>query len=79
MEEYNKIEYRAKQYAQHYADASNTEQSQYTFGKVVGMQRGYVQGATEQQNIDIEKVYHALEKVLAKDLLDELVKTLKGE
>ena len=39
----------------------------------------YVKGATEQQNIDIEKVYHALEKVLAKDLLDELVKTLKGE
>lgn len=37
----------------------------------------YHAGAMDMQDHMIEKAYHALEKVLAKELLDELVNTLK--
>lgn len=38
---------------------------------------GYLKGATEQQKIDIEKVYHALEKVVSKEILEELRKVIE--
>lgn len=37
----------------------------------------YVAIATEQRKIDIEKVYHSLEKVVAKEILDELKKVME--
>lgn len=40
---------------------------------------GYVDGATEQRQIDIEKVYHALEKVLSNEMLDNIRKILEEE
>lgn len=40
---------------------------------------GYIQGATEQRQIDIEKVYHALEKILSKEMLDNIRKILEEE
>lgn len=37
----------------------------------------YIQGATEQRKIDTEKVYHALEKILSKEMLDNIRKILE--
>lgn len=39
----------------------------------------YVLGATEQRQIDIEKVYHALEKILSNEVLDNVRKILEEE
>lgn len=37
----------------------------------------YIYAANEQQKIDIEKVYHALEKILPKEMLDNIRKILE--
>lgn len=42
-------------------------------------QLGFTQGAKWAKGELTTKVYHALEKVLAKDMLDELVKVMEGE
>ena len=42
-------------------------------------QLGFIQGAKWAKEELTTTVYHTLEKVLAKDVLDELVKVMKGE
>lgn len=43
----------------------------------VAMYDAYIDGATEQRQIDTEKVYHALEKILSKEMLDNVRKILE--
>ena len=42
-------------------------------------QLGFIQGAKYAKGELTTKVYHALEKVLAKDILDVFVKVMKGD
>lgn len=63
------IEERAKRY-------TNRNGMQYLSGFEQAEYDAYVKGATDQQNIDIEKAYHALKKVVSKEVLEELKKIL---
>lgn len=71
------IEERAKNKYNHpvepYCCESDREEQWYR----CGLRDGYIDGATEQRQIDTEKVYHALEKVLSNEVLDNVRKILK--
>lgn len=43
----------------------------------MGRFQGYIKGATEQLKADKEKVYHALEKIASKEVLEELIKIME--
>lgn len=50
----------------------------YTYSDLYTDQaNAYIKGATDQCKIDIEKMYHALENVLSKKLLEELRKAME--
>lgn len=49
----------------------------YNKGKFYQME--YCEPTSVTKERLIEKIYHALEKVLAKDMLDELVKLMEGD
>lgn len=59
-----------------FGSGSNTS---YDCGECVAddFNDGYRKGATEQRKIDIEKAYHALGNVVAKDILEELRKVME--
>lgn len=45
--------------------------------RVEAARSGYIKGATDQRKVDIERAYHALEKVVSKEVLEELKKTME--
>lgn len=57
--------------------------AKYPHPQIVDMQaaghQGFVEGAEWANQEMIEKVYHTLEKVLSKEMLDKLVKVLEEE
>lgn len=57
--------------------------AKYPHPQIVDMQaaghQGFVEGAEWAKQEMIEKVYHTLEKVLSKEMLDKLVKVLEEE
>lgn len=72
------IEDRAKYYALHVSVEELNKEGLDTEA-YCGIIHGYIKGATEQRKIDIEKMYHALEKVVSKELLEELCKTMEDK
>ena len=71
------LEKRAKNWAGTYPRLLDNE---YTNDDVTAMiENSYIQGATDQRKIDTEKVYHALEKILSRDMLDNVRKILEEE
>lgn len=42
-------------------------------------QSGYISGATDQLKADKEKVYHSLEKIVSKEVLEELIKIMEEQ
>lgn len=65
------IKERATEYVQNYSNVSDID-SDFALGKITGMKRGYIQGANDQLNIDIEKACAWLKRELGYPMPDEL-------
>lgn len=63
------IEQRANEFAEKEYYTGSYEKERLLFG--------YYHGATEQRLIDTEKVYHALERILSEDMLENIRKILE--
>lgn len=63
------ISERAKEYANKYSFLHTSQRAD--------MESGYIKGAEEQLKADKEKVYHALEKMASKEVLEELMKIME--
>ena len=75
------IKERANGYAQRYMNASDG--NLYKIAEAAGMKIGYIQGATDQQNIDTKKACEWLKAntytFRSDEFLEPLVEAMKGE